>query len=186
MIIYVGSQNKAKVKAVEIALAQIKERQNNNFTAIRKVEGVNVLSGVSGQPKYDEETIQGALNRCQELKDKYPDSICIGLEGGVQETAYGLLLCNWGVLMDQEGNRYIAGGARIPLPESVTEGIRQGKELGEVIEDYAQKSNIRQNEGAIGILSNGLIDRPHMFAEVVLLLLGQMLHYSESKIYDNA
>lgn len=186
MIIYVGSQNKAKIKAVEIALAQIKEQQKKSLTSIRKVEGVIVPSGVSEQPKYDEETIQGALNRCQELHQRYPGSICIGLEGGVQETTHGLLLCNWGVLIDQEGNRYIAGGARIPLPESVTEGIRQGKELGEVIEHYANQTNVRQNEGAIGILSNGLIDRPHMFAEVVLLLLGQMLHYSGSKIYDNA
>lgn len=184
MTIYIGSQNPAKIKAVEIALAKMKELQGEKFLFIAgdKVMGINVPSGVSDQPKYDEETILGAQNRCFELQRRYSDSICIGLEGGVQETAHGLLLCNWGAMVDQEGNRYIAGGVRVPLPDAITEGIRQGKELGDVIDDYCKQSNVRQTEGAIGILSYGFIDRPHMFADVVLLLLGQMLHYSESKI----
>jgi inosine/xanthosine triphosphatase len=181
-MMYVGSKNPTKIKAVQIALYKLEELEQDHFLAQIEVRGDNVSSGVADQPRNDQETIQGAINRCQELRDKYPNSICVGLEGGVQETEHGLLLCNWGALLDPQGKQYIAGGARVPLPEEVAQGIRQGKELGDVIDLYANQSNVRKNEGAIGILSYGLIDRPHMFAQVALLLFGQMLHYSVSKI----
>jgi inosine/xanthosine triphosphatase len=180
--IYIGSKNPTKIKAVQIALDKVKEQDPQHQLLQMEVCGDNVPSGVSDQPKDDQETIQGAINRCNALQEKYPDSICIGLEGGVQESEHGLLLCNWGALLDQNGRLYVAGGARIPLPEEVAHGIREGKELGDVIDLYANQSNVRKNEGAIGILSHGFIDRPHMFSQVALLLIGQMLHYSVAKI----
>jgi inosine/xanthosine triphosphatase len=180
--IYVGSKNPTKIKAVQIALDKVREQDPEHDLLLLEVFGDNVPSGVSDQPRDDKETIQGAKNRCKALQEKHPGSICIGLEGGVQESEYGLLLCNWGALMDQNGKLYVAGGARIPLPEEVARGIREGKELGDVIDLYANQSNVRKNEGAIGILSHGFIDRPHMFSQVALLLIGQLLHYSVSKI----
>jgi inosine/xanthosine triphosphatase len=180
--VYVGSKNPSKIKAVQIALDKVREQDPECDLLQWDVRGDNVPSGVSDQPRDDQETVQGAINRCKALQDKYPGSICIGLEGGVQESEHGLLLCNWGALVDQNGKLYVAGGARIPLPEEVARGIREGKELGDVIDLYANQSNVRKNEGAIGILSYGFIDRPQMFSQVSLLLIGQMLHYSVSNI----
>jgi inosine/xanthosine triphosphatase len=174
--IYVGSHNPAKIKAVEIALEQIGRQVENLYKG--KVIGEDVPSGVAAQPRSDEETIEGAIHRCQELRRSHPESICIGLEGGVQETERGMLLCNWGSLITQKGQVYVAGGARIPLPDSIADGIRQGKELGEVIDSYAGQHDIRKKGGAIGILSHGFLDRPQIFADVTTLLFGQMFHYS--------
>ncbi|MDQ0338909.1 inosine/xanthosine triphosphatase [Caldalkalibacillus uzonensis] len=188
-VIYVGSENPAKIKAVELAIAHIisVEKQHDHAGNPAALEGVKVLgrsvpSGVSAQPRSDEETIQGALNRCRVLKKESPGAICIGLEGGVQESSHGLLLTNWGALIDEKGQTYIAGGLRLPLPAAIADEIRAGQELGTVIDGYARQTNVRQKEGAVGILTQGYIDRSQLFCDIVLLLFGQMKHYSAAKI----
>lgn len=173
-MIYIGSTNPAKVKAVESVVKTM-------YPAVHVI-GQSVASGVSAQPKDDVETIQGALNRCRELKKTYSNQLCIGLEGGIQDTPYGMFVTNWGALIDENMQDYIAGGVRVRLPESIALGIRNGKELGDMMDIYAHKEGVRKNEGAIGILSEGAIDRSTMFAHVVKLLFGQMKHYSASKM----
>ncbi|GAA0378851.1 DUF84 family protein [Bacillus horti] len=172
--IYVGSRNQAKLKAVELAIQELKQKGVDMPTF--QVIGVDVPSGVAAQPYSDEETISGALNRCLELKKNYPASLCIGLEGGVQRNHEGLFVCNWGVLLDEHGKKYVASGARVKLPEEVAEGLDNGKELSEMMELYSKRKDIRSKEGAIGILTEGLLDRSTMFAQVTLLLFGQKLH----------
>lgn len=186
--IYVGSTNPAKIDAVKGALDEIirLEKATNPEGGFQrtgiKVIGQAVPSGVGAQPRSDEETIQGALNRCRNLQRSYPGSICIGLEGGVQETSYGLFLTNWGALIDEQGSVYIAGGARLPLPDILADQIRSGAELGAVIDQYAQEQKVGQKSGAVGILTENVIDRSQLFREVVLLLFGQKKHYSSAKI----
>lgn len=84
-----------------------------------------------------------------------------------------LYLCNWGALVDEKENVYSASGARIRLPDEVKAGLEKGKELGDVMDEYADKHDVRKNEGAIGIFTNGLIHREDMFTHVVQLLKGQ-------------
>lgn len=66
-------------------------------------------------------------------------------------------------------------GAGLPLPEEIAEGIRAGQELGPLMDLYTNKQNIRHNEGAIGVFTNGLIDRSAMFEHIVLQLIGQWM-----------
>lgn len=54
-------------------------------------------------------------------------------------TPRGLFLCNWGALIDKDGNEYIAGGVRIPLPNEFLEPLKKGLELGDVMDAYAKK-----------------------------------------------
>jgi inosine/xanthosine triphosphatase len=182
-VIIVGSTNPAKVEAVRLAVRQI--RMNERLTGhghilqdvtVESVQGVSVHSGVSSQPRSDEETIQGAVNRAHDLHVQFPDAVCIGLEGGTTETRYGMMICNWGCLVEPGGRRYVSGGLRMPLPASIADGIRQGKELGELMDQYTNRAGVSKKEGAIGILSQGLIDRSHMFRDTVLLLFGQAIH----------
>ena len=44
------------------------------------------------------------------------------------------------------------------------------------MDSYVKKHNVRQNEGAIGIFTNGLVDRTQMFSELSTLLIGQYLY----------
>lgn len=163
MKIIVGSTNPAKISAVE----QLAVKYNGIIVA------VEADSGISAQPFSDEETIEGAINRASSALKIGEGAIGIGLEGGVEETAYGLVLCNWGALCETGKPPIIAGGARILLPEEIAEDLRQGKELGPVMEAHTNKQNVRKKEGAVGIFSNGFVSRGEMFGHVAKLLFGQ-------------
>src|SRR5699024_5311940 len=88
-------------------------------------------SNVSAQPFSDQETMQGAINRAKECRDKVPDAFGVGLEGGVMIFFDQLFLCNWGALITPEGQTFVASGARIALPHSFIEPLENGKELGD-------------------------------------------------------
>ena len=167
MKIVIGSKNPAKIEAVKQAFT-LKEF---DFTA------VDVASGVSPQPFSDDETITGAINRANEALIQGSGQIGIGLEGGVHETSYGLFLCNWGALVTRDNEAPIlAGGARILLPETIAQQLRDGMELGPVMDEFTEKQNIRKNEGAIGIFTAGMINRADMFTHVTKMLYGQYLY----------
>ncbi|MEK5269259.1 DUF84 family protein [Aeribacillus sp. FSL K6-8394] len=166
MNVAIGSKNLAKINAVKETFSLLEEK-NIEFIS------VDVPSGVSTQPFSNEETLQGALNRAKNVFEKVKPDLSVGLEGGVDVTSRGLFLCNWGALIDKDGNEYIAGGARIPLPNEFLEPLKKGLELGDVMDAYAKKRNVRHREGAIGIFTNGFIDRKEMFAHIVKLLIGQ-------------
>lgn len=163
-IVAIGSTNAAKVGAVKNALPDI------------EVIAQSVPSGISAQPLSDEETLTGAKNRAHQVLATISSAqVGIGLEGGVQITPAGLFLCNWGALTDGV-KTYIAGGARIPLPPSMLAPLQSGIELGDLMDQYAAKKNVRQTEGAIGIFTEGWLNRQEVFVPIVKMLVGQYLH----------
>ncbi|KUP05529.1 NTPase [Bacillus coahuilensis p1.1.43] len=167
MNIAIGSKNPAKVGAVERAC---RPYLTGDFYS------VDVDSGVSSQPFTDEETIQGAVNRAKKACLHLDANMGFGLEGGVQETSHGLFLCNWGAIyLREQQDSMIAGGARILLPEEIACRLRNGEELGPVMNDYSNRNDVRSKEGAVGIFTNSLMTRGAMFEHVTTLLIGQYL-----------
>jgi inosine/xanthosine triphosphatase len=162
MKVSIGSTNKAKIAAVKDGFAQ----GDIVFLCLE------VSSQVSPQPFSDDETMRGAINRAQNALYEGNTDIGIGLEGGVVETPQGLFLCNWGALTDGDIT-VVAGGARIQLPEELEIPLLNGMELGPLMERYSQNENIRQGEGAIGVLTNGHINRKEMFTHITKMLIGQ-------------
>ncbi|MBM6616398.1 DUF84 family protein [Bacillus suaedaesalsae] len=159
--IAIGSKNFAKVEAVR---------------AIFKNDGivsVSVPSDVSDQPFSDEETMKGALNRANNALREAKTTIGIGLEGGVLQMENGIYLCNWGALVDESGYCAVASGAKIKLPNEIGEELLKGRELGPIMDDFAKMKNVRKLEGAVGVLTNGIINRKEMFEHIVKLLRGQ-------------
>ncbi|WP_121611394.1 DUF84 family protein [Mesobacillus foraminis] len=163
MLIAIGSKNPAKIAAAENAFMDYKI----------DLIPIDVPSGVNEQPFSDEETIKGAVNRAQAATEMAGAEIGIGLEGGVHQSEYGLLLCNWGALAAKGMQPIIAGGARILLPEEIATRLLAGEELGPVMDEYSKKQNVRKNEGAVGIFTNEHVNRAEMFSHVMKLLLGQ-------------
>jgi inosine/xanthosine triphosphatase len=159
--VIVGSTNLVKVNAIK------------NVFANYQVEAIAVKSKVSQQPISDQETIRGALNRALGAR-RYGD-IGIGLEGGVQHSAYGMLLVNYGALVDEKNKVYIAGGTRIVLPTHIAKEIYKGRELGDIMEEYTHKSNLKYQEGAIGVFTGNFVKRVDIFEHIGKLLYGQMI-----------
>lgn len=167
MIIAIGTKNPTKVNAVTNAFSQYVKGE---FIS------VNVSSNVSDQPLSDEETMLGAINRARNAREAEKANIGVGLEGGLVKTEFGYFLCNWGALVDDSMEPVVAGGARIIIPNEIGDQVFAGQELGDVMDSYVKKHNVRQNEGAIGIFTNGLVDRTQMFSELSTLLIGQYLY----------
>jgi inosine/xanthosine triphosphatase len=171
MRIVIGSKNPAKITAVKNCFSD----QEAEIVAL------DIPSGVNAQPFSDEETIKGAINRALGALREGNGAIGIGLEGGVQETSAGLLIVNWGALASENREPFIAGGARFLLPEEIAIRLRAGEELGPVMDDYAKQQNVRKHEGAVGIFTNGLVNRVDMFTHVMKLLAGQYT-YAQSHL----
>ncbi|WP_144510895.1 DUF84 family protein [Bacillus sp. FJAT-22090] len=165
MKILIGTNNRAKTKAIK-AIASIYYPE---ASFINK----EVPSLVSDQPMSNEETRQGAINRAKQLMEQSDGLFGIGLEGGVQEIGGTMYICNWGALATSNGVVFTATGAGIPLPEEIAVQLREGAELGPVMDVYTSKNDIRQEEGAIGVFTNGLITRSTMFEHIMYLLIGQ-------------
>lgn len=165
-----GSKNQAKKRAV----VRIIERYMEHST----VSSVSVISGVSAQPMSEEETRQGAINRSvNAAKDTYG----IGLEGGVHMIADTMYLCNWGALTTPQGKTFTAAGAQIPLPKELANEIESGIELGDAVDFYFKKQNVRMSEGAMGMLTAQLVPRDALFEHIMQLLLGQFLYSASSQ-----
>lgn len=164
MNVYIGSKNRVKVEAVQDVL----KNYNYNFIALA------VNSCVSDQPKSDKETITGALNRAKALPE---DGLRFGLEAGVELLDDKLFLTNFGVLIDEIGTIYYAGGTRIVLPEIIKEYIfEKGYELADAMDEYFKTIDIKKNNGAIGFFTAGLVNRKDIFIHIIKLLYGQYLY----------
>ncbi|MER2191119.1 MAG: DUF84 family protein [Solibacillus sp.] len=172
MNIAIGTKNKAKTGAVENVLKLYYEEL--------QFEHIDVQSGVPEQPFSMEETRQGAINRAVNTREKTNADASFGLEGGVCEIDGVMSCCNWGAVALRDGTIISAAGAQFILPEEIARELRAGQELGPVMDAYTNKQNIRQHAGAIGIFTNGLIDRKEMFEHIVKLLVGQVQFLQEN------
>lgn len=165
--VYVGSTNRVKINATRTVLEPLGYQ----------VIGKNVASNVSNQPKSDEETIRGAISRALNLQTGY---LRIGLEAGVTMLDGVMYLINWGALIDEYENVYLAGGTRIPLPKKIEQLIlADGKELAEAMEIYFQTIDIKHQEGAIGYFTDNYVIREDIFIHIVKLLYGQYSYYKK-------
>jgi inosine/xanthosine triphosphatase len=158
--ILVASKNPVKIEAVQEGLSWF---ISEDFELV----GVSVASGVPDQPMSDAETLLGATNRVQEAMCQFPDyNYYIGLEGGVEQTGSGLIAFAWMVIGD--GKKF--GKARTAsffLPPAVAELVHQGMELGDADDIVFRKSNSKQQNGAIGLLTHDMITRKLLYLPAV-------------------
>ena len=178
MQVAIGTKNKAKTAAVEQVINQYFDQVTYHH--------IEVESEVSEQPFSTEETRMGAINRAKNARIATNADFSFGLEGGVEEID-GIMYCvNWGAVALKNGTIYTAAGASFMLPEEIASQLREGKELGPVMNHFTSKENVRQHEGAVGIFTNGLINRKSMFEHIVTLLVGQVYYYEQlEKLTEN-
>src|SRR5699024_8303302 len=138
------------------------------------VHTASAPSDISAQPIGYNETLLGAMNRAKYLREVSPEMYGVGLEAGVMYVENNLVLYSWGVLITQNEQVYTAAGARHPLPDEFSEKLNQRIELSTLMDDFTNKENVRNREGAIGIFTSSYLTRVDLFAQVVTILKGQM------------
>jgi non-canonical (house-cleaning) NTP pyrophosphatase len=57
------------------------------------------------------------------------------------------------------------------LPPAIADLVRQGKELGEADDVIFGQSNSKQAAGAVGLLTNNVIDRAGLYEHAMILAL---------------
>lgn len=163
--IVVASRNPVKVEATKHGFERI-------FPGDRfELRQVSVPSGVSDQPESDGETLQGANQRAQNARIECPDATYwVGIEGGIEDSSRGMRAFAWVVVLAENGlGRGHSGG--FFLPDRVADLVRQGKELGEADDIVFGRQNSKQQEGAIGLLTHGAMDRRELYEHAVVLAL---------------
>jgi inosine/xanthosine triphosphatase len=160
--ILVASKNPVKLNAVKEGLSVF---LNDNITIL----GGSVESGVSDQPMSDVETLLGAESRVNNAHNVFPGfDYYVGIEGGVEDSDSGLMAFAWVVI----SNGKQTGKARTTtfmLPPRVAELVHQGYELGEADDIVFAKQNSKQQNGAVGLLTNDTITRKILYLPAVQL-----------------
>jgi non-canonical (house-cleaning) NTP pyrophosphatase len=141
-IIAIASFNPVKIQAVKVGFQRMFPGQNF------ELEMVSVPSGVSEQPYSDAETLQGGV-------DELDDQLCA--------FAWVVILSNQLIGKSRTGTFF--------LPHAVAELVRKGKELGEADDIIFNRRNSKQENGAVGILTDNAIDRSNFYIEAVILAL---------------
>ena len=163
----VGSRNPVKVAAVRAVLARI--------VPAATVEGIAVASGVPDQPWGDDETIRGARTRAEAARLALDADLAVGLEGGVVRDGSAVRSCAWAVAVDRAGRSGVGGSLVMPLPPRVVALLEQGAELGHAMDALTGASNVKHREGAVGILTAGLVDRQRAYETLVTYALAPWL-----------
>jgi len=126
---------------------------------------------VSDQPRNDAEILQGAHNRAENASQAARADFWVGIEGGVEERSEGMESFSWIVVKSNEGKLGKGRTGTFFLPPRIAELIRQGKELGEADDIVFGRTNSKQENGAVGILTGNAIDRTSFYAEAAILAL---------------
>jgi len=173
MKVVVGSKNPVKIAAARSVLHRV-------YGDDVDVGSVDVESGVSDQPWGNEETLRGACNRAAAALSVDGAALGIGFEGGLIEVDGRIFTSAWCAVARDDGAMGVGGGANLLLPADVAEAVRAGAELGPAMDAFTGLEDTKHKDGAIGILTEGTIDRQGAYEHILTLALARLLtpeHY---------
>lgn len=194
IIVAVGSKRGPKVNAVTEALASIRNTLAREIDF--EILGIEVPSGVRHTPLSREDLMTGARQRAEALvriarTENKPWKYFVGLEGGIDVIPGADVMPNLDVTPDvdivsEAGKRWVflenwayatdgtslgafGQSGAVLLPDALAKTVvDDGVELSEAIDEFAGAHNIRDREGAWGILTHGLINRQEAFRVAVI------------------
>ncbi len=188
----VGSLRAPKLEGVKAALSAMGSILDPS--ASYEVVGVDVPSGVGHTPSSRQESMAGARNRAEALarlgrqRDE-PWAYFIGLEGGLDvigEKASGpekrrriVFLESWAYVLDGSGAGAFGRSGGIELPETLAaQVLDEGVELSAAIDQRAGGKDIRNAQGAWGVLTSNLVTRQDAFRIAVLAAFAKFFNPS--------
>ncbi|MDJ0653012.1 MAG: inosine/xanthosine triphosphatase [Xanthomonadales bacterium] len=175
--VVVASTNPVKLEAVRLAFGRMFTDRAFEFAT------VSVPSGVSDQPASSTETREGACRRAEAARIAAPNaSYWVGIEGGIEDTTDGMAAFAW-VVIESEQRRGQGRTATFFLPQRVAELVRGGMELGHADDLVFGRVNSKQQDGAIGLLTGGVINRTTLYEPGVVMAL---VPFKSESLYEIA
>lgn len=164
--VIIASKNPVKIKATVDAFERMFPGETFEF------EGVDVPSGVSEQPVGDDEIMTGSENRMNAAHEAHPDAdYWVGIEGGVEDHSGGMVVFAWMVVRDATGRVGRGRSGTFFLPPKVAELVAGGMELGPADDQVFGRTNSKQANGAIGLLTDDVVTRSDYYTEAIILAL---------------
>lgn len=148
MDIAVGSANRVKVAAVRTVMEKV-------YGDVR-ITAVDVPSGVPDQP-FGDQTHQGSENRAKAALGDH--DMAVGIEAGVFEMLDGLYDIQHCTVISRDGKVTYGHGSGFRYPDRIAELVRRGMTVGDAVHEVYGNTDIGKRQGAVGLLSKGLIDR---------------------------
>ncbi len=163
--IIIASKNPVKIEATKAGFKRMFKNESFDF------EGVSLPYEVADRPMSNKLTLEGAINRAKNAKNQFPNAeYWVGIEGGIHEDNFGMQAFAWIVILSKEKSSQ-AQTAVFYVPEPIAKMVREGVELGEADDQYFGRSNSKQKDGAVGILTNGEIDRKAYYEHAMIMAL---------------
>ena len=167
--IVIGSKNPVKINAIKTAISDVFPLETVECVA------VNAPSSVADQPMTAEETQQGAINRVKYCKQQFQADFYAAIEGGVELVEYGPATFAY-VAICTDKSTSVGRSCNLPLPPVIYQALKNGEELGDVMDRFFNTKNVKQKGGAIGLLTKGLATRESVYRQATLLALAPFVH----------
>jgi inosine/xanthosine triphosphatase len=163
--VIISSKNPVKLEASKKGFEKMFPEERFEFIVCP------VSSEVPDQPKGNEETFQGALNRIKNAKQEKPGAdFYVGIEGGINLREKNTEVFAWVVIESKEKIGQ-SKTATFCLPEKVNNFLKQGEETGIATDLVFKTKNSKQKGGSVGILTDGAITRTNYYENSVALAL---------------
>lgn len=170
MIIAIASRRGPKVEAVRQVFPLIQKYLAPSSVDTRYLT-YNVNGGIS-MPRSTEELMTGAKRRVEALQrllanEKQPADFFIGMEGGFHQVHHNdgnhVFLQSWAYASNGLVGFFGSSG-NVVIPEKIAREVMEyNRELGEVIDEATQTSDIRSKQGTWGVLTRDLLTRQESF-----------------------
>ncbi|MGI8783607.1 MAG: DUF84 family protein [Acidobacteriota bacterium] len=189
MKIAIGTTRKPKVDAVKEAVDIFGRRLVAGGDEIEFVAH-DVQSTIASMPLSVKELMEGAQGRAENLiaqlkREQAEADFYIGMEGGfhrIEEREPRMVfLQSWAYVSDGLCG-YFGSSGSILVPRRIADRvIDRGIELGVVIDEFADESNIRSRQGTWGILTGDILTRKQSF---VVALIAAFAPFYNKKAYE--
>jgi inosine/xanthosine triphosphatase len=157
LVVNVGSENPVKIAAVREVVQRFHPRLTVNAVAVARTVG---------EQPWGKEAEMGAEARARECLGK--GDLGVGIEAGVLEREDGLYDIQHCAIIDGTGWTTKGHGMGFRYPPAVADLVRKGMTVGDACAQLFEEGDQGSGKGAIGILTNGALDRTALTEQAVL------------------
>lgn len=164
--VIVASTNPVKIDAARQAFTAMFPHKSFTF------EGVKAESNVAEQPLSSDETRTGAHNRVAHAQTLQPlADYWVAFEGGLEERDSHLKSVIWVAIQNKQNIFSDTTCASFVLPDKIASLVRSGLSLGDADDQAFGRTNSKQQNGAIGLLTQDVLTRTSVYRDGAILAL---------------